>query len=184
MSRDGCKVHPTGTCEPDTVHLITNVATTTREVGDDHMLAGRNLLPGEHRVDTRHACSVLPSDCAPGPQRPDRIESKPGSRRLIRRELTLRPRGEYDTIHQTRALRQTEDWKARYKIRAGVEGTTSQGVLAHGRRRSRYRGLSTAGLQHQLTGAAINLAPIEAHLAGTPHAGTRTSHLTALRPTE
>ncbi len=68
MSRDGCKVHPTETCEPDTVHLITNVATTTREVGDDHMtavvhpaLAGRNLLPGEHRADTRHPCSVLPT---------------------------------------------------------------------------------------------------------------------------
>ncbi|WP_274562992.1 hypothetical protein [Streptomyces spiramyceticus] len=40
------------------------------------------------------------------------------------------------------------------------------------------------GLQHQLTGAAINLARLDAHLTETPRARTRTSHFAALRPAE
>ncbi|MFI1034249.1 transposase [Streptomyces sp. NPDC020951] len=39
-------------------------------------------------------------------------------------------------------LQKSDEWKARYKIRAGVEGVFSQGGLAHGLRRSRYRGLA------------------------------------------
>ncbi|MEE1766794.1 transposase, partial [Streptomyces sp. JV185] len=66
-------------------------------------------------------------------------------------------------------------------IRAGVEGTVSQAVQACGLRRSRYRGLPKTSLQHQLTGAAVNLIRIDAWLTGTPHARTRTSPLTALR---
>ena len=33
-------------------------------------------------------------------------------------------------------------WKERYHVRAGVEGTLSQGVRAFGMRRSRYIGLA------------------------------------------
>ncbi|GHB74598.1 hypothetical protein GCM10010377_76350 [Streptomyces viridiviolaceus] len=51
-------------------------------------------------------------------------------------------------------------------------------------RRSRYRGLTKTSLQHQFTGAAINLVRIHAHLTGTPRARTRTSHFAALGPTE
>jgi len=40
------------------------------------------------------------------------------------------------------------------------------------------------GLQHQLTGAAVNLARIDAHLTDIPRARTRTSHFTALRPAD
>ncbi|THA63804.1 hypothetical protein E6P78_20725 [Streptomyces sp. A0958] len=39
-------------------------------------------------------------------------------------------------------------------------------------------------LQHQLTGAAINLARIDAHLTDTPRARTRTSRFAALRPAD
>lgn len=39
-------------------------------------------------------------------------------------------------------------------------------------------------LQHQLTGAAINLARIDAHLTGTPRARTRTSHFAARCPAD
>ncbi|MET7936352.1 hypothetical protein [Streptomyces sp. NPDC005322] len=41
-----------------------------------------------------------------------------------------------------------------------------------------------SGDPHQLTGAAINLARIDAHLTGTPRARTRTSHFAALGPAE
>ncbi|MEU2889965.1 transposase, partial [Streptomyces albidoflavus] len=64
------------------------------------------------------------------------------------------------------------------------EGTISQGVGRCGLRKSRYRGLAKTSLQHQLTGAAINLARIDAHLTGTPRARTRTSHFAALRPAD
>nr|WSW68584.1 hypothetical protein OG461_21580 [Streptomyces sp. NBC_00995] len=56
---DGYKVHVTETCDPGMVHLITNVPTTVATVTDDQMatvvhagLAERDLLPGEHWVDT------------------------------------------------------------------------------------------------------------------------------------
>ncbi|MFE2441547.1 transposase, partial [Streptomyces sp. NPDC059426] len=99
-----------------------------------------------------------------------------------RREINLKPRDEYEALHQARKLQGTDQWKDRYKIRAGVEGTISQAVQACGLRRSRYRGLAKTSLQHQLTGAAINLIRINAWLTGQPHAHTRTSPLTALRP--
>ncbi|WP_208857941.1 transposase, partial [Streptomyces flavidovirens] len=101
-----------------------------------------------------------------------------------RREIMLRPQEEHEVIRHSRAEQQTDAWKDRYKIRAGVEGTISQGVQRCGLRRSRYRGLAKTSLQHQLTGAAINLARIDAHLTKTPRARTRTSHFAALRPAE
>lgn len=79
-------------------------------------------------------------------------------------------------LQQARALQQTDEWKARYKIPAGVEGTISQGVGRCVLRRSRYQGPTKTSLQHQFTGTAINRTRIDAHLTGTPRASTRTSH--------
>lgn len=121
-----------------------------------------------------------PADCRRCPALRDCLSSP----RAERRELTLRRHDEHQALAQTRALQQTDAWKTRYKIRAGVEGTISQGVGRCGLRRSRYRGLAKTSLQHQLTGAAINLTRIDAHLTGTPRARTRTSHFAALRPAE
>ncbi|MDX3417239.1 transposase, partial [Streptomyces sp. MD20-1-1] len=87
-------------------------------------------------------------------------------------------------LHQRRAEQETDAWKERYKMRAGVEGTISQAVNPCGLRRSRYRGLAKTSLQHQLTGAAINLARIDAHFTGARRARTRTSHFAALRPAD
>ncbi|MFH9125376.1 IS1182 family transposase [Streptomyces globisporus] len=122
--------------------------------------------------------SVL--DCRPCPHRRDCL-STPTTQR---RQITLRPREEYDTLRQTRVLQQTDEWKERYKIRAGVEGTIAQGVQRCDMRRSRYHGLTKTSLQHQLTGAAINLARIDAWLSGTSHARTRVSHFAALQQSE
>ncbi|MFD0338899.1 IS1182 family transposase [Streptomyces sp. NPDC127117] len=102
----------------------------------------------------------------------------------VGRRLTLRPRAEHEALRQARADQGTDTWKERYKTRAGVEGTISQGVQRCGLRRSRYHGLAKTALQHQLTGAAINLARLDAHLTETPRARTRTSHFAALRPAE
>lgn len=101
-----------------------------------------------------------------------------------RRKLTLQDRDIHEVLHQRRAEQETDAWKERYKMRAGVEGAISQAVNRCGLRRSRYRGLAKTSLQHQLTGAAINLARIDAHLTGIPRARTRTSHFAALRPAD
>ena len=116
--------------------------------------------------------------CRPCPVREDCTASSLG------RRLTLRPRAEHEALRQARADQDTDTWKDRYKARAGIEGTVSQGIQRCGLRRSRYRGLAKTSLQHQLTGAAINLARIDAHLTGTPRARTRTSHFAALGPAE
>ncbi|MFJ4009650.1 IS1182 family transposase [Streptomyces sp. NPDC090026] len=122
-----------------------------------------------------------PADCRPCPHLRDCVNSPTAQRR----ELNLRQgREEHETVRTARAEQRTGTWKERYKIRAGVEGAISQAVGRCGLRRSRYRGLAKTGLQHQLTGAAINLARIDAHLTGTPQARTRTSHFAALRPAD
>ncbi|MEU0375454.1 transposase [Streptomyces sp. NPDC006283] len=75
---------------------------------------------------------------------------------------------------------QTDEWKKRYRLRAGVEGTIAQAVLGFGLRRSRYRGMAKTSLQHQLT-ARPSTSP--AAMPGlTPRAGTRTAHFAAFRP--
>ncbi|WP_440074313.1 IS1182 family transposase [Streptosporangium sp. OZ121] len=98
------------------------------------------------------------------------------------RNLTLRPKIEHDILQKARPEQDTDHWRRRYGHRAGVEGTISQAVQAFGLRRSRYRGLAKTRLQHHLTGAAINLARLDAWLTGAPLARTRTSPFAALRP--
>ncbi|MFD0317197.1 IS1182 family transposase [Streptomyces flavalbus] len=121
------------------------------------------------------------SRCGPCPHLSSCVSSATGRRR----ELMLRQQqAQHDAIRHIRAEQQTDAWKERYKIRAGVEGTISQAVGRCGLRRSRYRGLAKTSLQHQLTGAALNLARIDAHLTDTPRARTRTSHFAALCPAE
>lgn len=254
---DGYKVHLTETCEPDTLNLITNVATTVATMPDISMtdtvhaqLDEAGCLPGEHLVDagyvdahllvstrreygvtlTGPVAGVVSHQAAanngftvddftidwegeqvtcPGGKtttrwNPDRSpegtpvirvrfnggQCRPCSVReqcttsSLGRRLTVRPREEHEALRQARAEQDTETWKDRYKTRAGVEGTISQGVQRCGLRRSRYRGLAKTSLQHQLTGAAINLARIDAHLIGIPRARTRTSHFAALGPAE
>lgn len=119
-----------------------------------------------------------PAHCRICPKLRDCVSSP----KAQRREISLRPRHEYEALHQARQLQETDAWKDRYKIRAGAEGTISQGVQACDLRRSRYCGLPKTSLQHQLTGAAVNLIRIDAWLADKPRARTRTSHLAALRP--
>jgi transposase len=62
----GYKVHLTETCEPDTPNLITHVETTPAPVADGALtatihaaLAGKQLLPDEHLVDTGYVDAEL-----------------------------------------------------------------------------------------------------------------------------
>ena len=62
-----------------------------------------------------------------------------------------------------------------YAIRAGVEGTLSQGIRRSGMRQCRYVGLAKTHLQHLLIAAALNFLRVAQWLAGVPFARTRQS---------
>ena len=100
------------------------------------------------------------------------------------RSITLRPRAEHKAIQRNRRAQLTKTWKALYNVRAGIEGTISQGVRAFGMRRSRYIGLAKTHLQHLLTAAAMNVVRLSDWLDERAHAKTRTSRFAALNPAD
>jgi transposase len=97
-----------------------------------------------------------------------------------RRSVYFHPRPEYEALNAARARMDDPTWQKRYAVRAGIEGTLSQGVRAFGMRRSRYVGEIKTGLQQVCTAAAINVARIVNWLAGSPRARTRTTRFAAL----
>jgi transposase len=58
--------------------------------------------------------------------------------------MTLRLRERHEALRAARVQQGTEQWKAAYAVRAGIEGTPSQGVRGFGRRRCRNVGLAKA----------------------------------------
>lgn len=96
------------------------------------------------------------------------------------RGVRLHLQAQYEALQAMRAQLRSEEGKQRYKQRAGVEGTISQGVRGFGLRRTRYRGLAKTHLQQVATAAAINLERIWAWLEEVPQATTRTSRFAAL----
>jgi len=96
------------------------------------------------------------------------------------RTLTLRPRLQHEALQAARQRQTTEEFKQRYNIRAGIEGTISQGIRSFALRRSRYIGLAKTHLQHVLTAAAMNLTRVFAWLEQIPRAQTRQSRFAAL----
>ena len=86
--------------------------------------------------------------------------------RAAHRVLTVRPQAEWQALQAARRRQTTEEFKQQYAIRAGIEGTLSQGTRAFGLRRCRYRGAPKAHLQHVVTACAINLVRITAWIQG------------------
>ena len=99
-----------------------------------------------------------------------------------RRSLYFHPRPEYEALNAARARMQDPAWQRRYHVRAGIEGTLSQGVRAFGMRRSRYIGLAKTRLQETCTTAAMNASRIARWLSGTARAKTRVTRFAALKP--
>jgi transposase len=99
------------------------------------------------------------------------------------RSLAVRTQACHEALQAARQRQTTDEFKARYATRAGVEGTVSQGVRVAGLRRSRYLGLAKTHLHHLLTGTALNLLRLGAWLADLPHARTRQSAFVRLAPT-
>jgi len=92
------------------------------------------------------------SQCQPCPVRTQCTTSRDSAR-----NVGFPPRELRDLQTRVRAEQQTPEWKARYAIRSGVEGTINEFAHGHGMRRCRYRGEPKAHLQHVLTAIAVNI---------------------------
>ncbi|TDT98193.1 transposase [Streptomyces sp. 846.5] len=96
------------------------------------------------------------------------------------RSLTLLPQLQQQALDQRRSEQQTDDWKQRYAVRAGVERTISQAVRITRTRTTPYIGLPKTHLGHIFTAAALNLVRLNAWWTDTPIGTTRTSHFARL----
>jgi len=75
----------------------------------------------------------------------------------------------------------SEEGRAEYRRRAGIEGSLSRGVRQCGLRHARYRGLTKTHLQHVATAAGINALRAIRCLNAVPLAPTRRSRFSRLR---
>lgn len=129
---------------------------------------------GQTRIHVRFGRA----DCGSCEVRPSCTTSK-----AARRTLFFHPREQYEALNAARARMHDPEWKQRYRVRAGVEGTLSQGVRAFGMRRSRYIGMAKTGLQQVLAAVGINTARVVAWLDDRPkRATTRISRFARLNP--
>jgi DDE family transposase len=96
------------------------------------------------------------------------------------RELTVRPQAQHEALQAARARQKSEAFAQLYRVRAGVEGTLSQGIRGYELRQARYRGLEKTRLQEILTAVAINLVRLFAWFNEAPRAQTRISPFAAL----
>jgi len=114
-------------------------------------------------------------DCQACPMRPacTRAKTEP-------RTLTVRRQGYHEVLQAARQRQRTGEFQEQYALRAGIEGTLSQGVRAFDLRRSRYRGLAKTHLQHILMATAINLVRVVAWLANPHPQKRRAAPLAAL----
>ncbi len=92
----------------------------------------------------------------------------------------LHARAAQEALTAARARFASAEGRAAYAVRAGVEGTVSQAVRAFGLRRARYRGLAKTHVQAVATAAALNLARLDAWIAGRPLGPTRVSRFARL----
>ena len=97
------------------------------------------------------------------------------------RSLTLRyPQERHELLQTARIYQQTEEFKERYRRRAGVEGTFSQTTRNSGLRQARYIGMKKTHLQNLATAAATNILRVVNWLNEVPFAETRISRFAAL----
>jgi transposase len=110
------------------------------------------------------------ADCESCELRSRCVASKTGAR-----AMTLLPQAQYEALQAARERQETDDFKAAYCTRAGIEGTLSQGSRIADLHRTRYRGLAKTSLLHVLIATALNFLRVAAWLAERPRAQTRQS---------
>jgi len=117
------------------------------------------------------------ADCADCPVRSCCTRTTKAKRRTL---TILAPQAHFEEQQSARNRQKTADFKERYATRAGVEGTISHAVFTLGARRSRYRGMAKAHLQHLATATAMNLMRVIAWLNDVPRSPTPQSHFARL----
>jgi transposase len=115
-------------------------------------------------------------DCSPCPFR-----SQCTKRKEDPRELLLQDRARHEALQNRRQEQATEEFRARYATRAGIEATHAQALRRCGLRQCRYIGLAKTRLQHILTAIAINLLRIEDWWRSLSPAKTRRSRFARLQ---
>jgi transposase len=138
-------------------------------------VASASWSPCTQRGDDAVVVKFPADACRPCPVRAQCTTAKRGGR-----QLTLRSRELHEALTHARAEQTSDQWKASYAARAGVEGTMHQAVAVTGTRHARYTGLPKTQLEHNIAAAAINLIRLDAHWTGKPIDRGRTSHLARL----
>jgi len=115
--------------------------------------------------------------CAACPSRPLCTRAKRHPRQLL-----LRPQERRDALQAARERQKTDEFKERYTVRAGIEGTIAQGVRRCDLRRARYMGHARTHLQHVLTAVALNVVRLANWFAGHPRIRTKPTPFVALFP--
>lgn len=103
-------------------------------------------------------------DCRPCPLRAQCTSAIDPNRA---RAITIHPQPVHEArmnAHRAQQGKAGESWAKIYHLRAGIEGTISQAVQGPDLRHSRYRGLAKAHVQNVLTGIAVNITRLGAHL--------------------
>ncbi|MFJ6592975.1 transposase [Streptomyces violaceusniger] len=92
----------------------------------------------------------------------------------------MQPRKLQEVLDHARLQQGDEQWRTKYRTRAGIEGSIHQAVAVTGMRRARYLGLQKTHLEHVLSAVALNLIRLDAWWNGHPLDRTRVSHLARL----
>jgi transposase len=124
----------------------------------------QNWCPGRHNRGEeviRVSFSAVTCQACPVKERCTKREKHKG------RILTLSPQPIHEARERRRAEQSTSAFQQRYGLRAGIEGTISEGLRCHGLRRARYRGQPKTQLQAKAIAAAINLVRIRQMLQRT-----------------
>jgi transposase len=124
----------------------------------------------QHEGQELIAMQFDPAHCATCPVRIRCTQATTGPR-----TMKLRPQLQHAALQAARQAQTTAAFQAAYAVRAGVEGTMSQGTRAFALRQARYIGLAKTQLQHLLIATAMNLARVAAWLMEIPRASTRLS---------
>lgn len=94
--------------------------------------------------------------------------------------MTIRLEKQFKALQMAPGRETTSEYQEEYAYRAGIEGTLSETVRAHGLRHARYIGLVKTHFQHLMTATAINVKRIFKWQQGTLHAVTRISQFAKL----
>jgi len=98
----------------------------------------------------------------------------------IARRITIHPEPIHEARMAAHAAQGSEQWRATYNARAGIEGTISEAVRGPNLRYARYRGLAKTHLQNVLSAMAINIGRLGAYFdvrPTTPRRPTRIHEL-------